>query len=224
MSSKRRSTRDLDTGAVYGLGAEPRPDCRPLKLQADVAADAEPAGVTSGTVFAQCPSAMLGIVHRKFATLVLAGLVIAATASCGSSAKQACGPVTHDPLDPGSGTHILPGAPTPSYLVDPPTSGAHQPTPPVEGVRHTPIAHQIQVGILEEGRVLIQYHGLSQTDTSAVQRLVSKQVVVAPARELPGNSHVVATSWVTHQSCTAVDAKTLKRFIATRAGKGPGHP
>lgn len=154
----------------------------------------------------------------------IAALLVVSCGSCSSSGGGACGPITRDALDPSSLTHVLPGAPTPSYLTDPPTSGAHQPTPAVEGFQKRPLAPQIQVGILEEGRILVQFHGLDQGDVDELRGLVSSKVVVAPASSLPGDAHVVATSWVTRQVCTAVDVGQLRHFVEARSGKGPGRP
>lgn len=163
-------------------------------------------------------------VRRTLFTAVLSALLVASCASSSSTGASACGPITRDALDPSSLSHVLPGAPTPSYETDPPTSGAHQPTPKVEGFRRQPIAPQIQVGILEQGRVLIQYRGIGRSDVVALRGLVSPEVVVAPAASLPGGAHVVATAWVTRQVCTAVDLEQLRQFISARSGKGPGHP
>ncbi len=160
---------------------------------------------------------------ERFASLlVVALLTVVGAAGCGSSNDRACGPVVHDPLDPGSGVHVLPGAPTPSYLVNPPTSGAHQPGPSIDGPVRTPIAPQLQVGVLEEGRVLIQYEGVSDADVAKLEALDSDQVLVAPASSLPGDTVVSATAWVTHQNCRAVDIDTLETFARHFAGKGPG--
>lgn len=162
-------------------------------------------------------------VRRLVVNLLTGCLVLAGIPACGSSPQRACGPITRDALDPGSLTHVLPGAPPPSYLTDPPTSGAHQPTPMIHGVQRRPIAPQIQVGILEEGRVLVQYHGVSTKDVARLRTLSSHEVVVAPAASLPGNTRVVATAWVTRQECSAVDLGQLRHFVDTRARSGPGH-
>ena len=67
-----------------------------------------------------------------------------------------------------------------------------------------------------------QFHGLDQGDVDELRGLVSSKVVVAPASSLPGDAHVVATSWVTRQVCTAVDVGQLRHFVEARSGKGPG--
>lgn len=157
-------------------------------------------------------------------SLVVASLLVSSVVGCSGSTASACGPQIREALDPSSLVHVLPGAPTPHYESSPPTSGAHQPTPPITGVQTTPIAPQVQVGILEQGRVLMQYRGLDPTDVGALRKLASPTVVVAPARSLPGSATVVATAWVTKQSCNRLDVPTLEKFVTSRNGKGPGRP
>lgn len=157
-------------------------------------------------------------------SLVMVSLLVSSVIGCTDSSARACGPSVREALDPSSLVHVLPDAPTPHYQTMPPTSGAHQPTPPITGVQTTPIAPQVQVGILEQGRVLLQYHGLDPTKLRALRELASPKVVVAPARSLPGKSTVVATAWVTKQSCDSLDVPTLKKFVASQIGKGPGTP
>ena len=157
-------------------------------------------------------------------SLVAASLLVSSAVGCSGSTASACGPQIREALDPNSLVHVLPGAPTPRYESSPPTSGAHQPTPPITGVQTTPIAPQVQVGILEQGRVLLQYRGLDPAGERALRELASPTVVVAPARSLPGKSTVVATAWVTKQSCNRLDVPTLEKFVASRVGNGPGRP
>lgn len=158
---------------------------------------------------------------RHLSLLVAATLLTVCAPGCGSS-HSACGPVVHDALDVSSGVHILPGAPTPSYLVDPPTSGAHQPGPNIPGPVREPIAEQVQIGVLEEGRVIVQYTDLEQADVKRLEALNSDDVLVAPAASLPDDTKVAATAWVTHQNCSAVDIDALETFAKHFAGKGPG--
>lgn len=152
----------------------------------------------------------------------LAGLILS---GCGGSATtKACGPAVREALDPNSLVHVLPGAPVPNYLTDPPTSGAHQPAPPIKGPRTKPIDPQIQVGLLEEGRVLIQYRDLAATDVQSLDKLNGTKVITAPNPDLPGNAHVVATSWLVKMQCDAFDDAALQDFIAQHADKGPAQP
>lgn len=141
-------------------------------------------------------------------------MVLAAVApGCGSSSSSVCGPVVSDQLDPGSGIHVLPGAPTPSYIMNPPTSGAHQPAPQIKGPATEPIAPQLQVGTLEAGRVMIQYSDITDTEIAELEKLNSADVLVAPGKNLPGATKVAATAWTKHQNCTAVDVDVLDKFV-----------
>lgn len=157
-------------------------------------------------------------------TLVPAAILGAALlVGCGDGGGSgACGPVQREPLDT-RGVHVLPGAAATEYRTDPPTSGPHQPAPVTESVRSEPIAKEVQVGLLEEGRVLIQHDGLTATDQERLEELaVDDEVVVAPAESLPDDATVVATAWVTKQVCTGLDVDALAGFVADHEGNGPG--
>ncbi len=165
--------------------------------------------------------ARLSSMSRRVILVGLGVLIAALVPGCGET-SDACGPVVHDPLDPASAVHVLPGAPPPSYQTDPPTSGAHQPGPAVPGPATEPVPLQVQVGQLEAGRVLIQYHDLGADEVDQLEALDSDEVLVAPAESLPGDTRVAATAWVTHQHCTGVDVEALERFIDHFSGGGPG--
>lgn len=156
---------------------------------------------------------------------VLAVLVVTATlGACGSSGDDGtggCGPVRREELDTRS-VHALPGAEDPEYRTDPPTSGPHLPSPSTEDVRSEPVAAPVQVGLLEEGRVLLQHSGLTEAEQAAVEALAGDGVIVAPADHLPEDAAVVATAWVTKQVCAEVDVATLERFATDHVDRGPG--
>ena len=163
--------------------------------------------------------------RRPIAFTLLAIAAAAAFAGCsGGSNEQssACGPVKRESLDPRSLQHVLPNAPLPSYLTDPPTSGPHQPTPPIVGLRTEPIPAVQQVGLLESGKVVVQYVGLREADVQRLADLVTDDVVVAPAQSLPGGSAVVVTAWLHKQTCSSVDVTAIRSFVRTQAGHGPG--
>lgn len=162
--------------------------------------------------------------HRSWRALVGAVVLAAVLGACSGDGGGggACGPVRREPLDT-RGVHVLPGAPEVEYRTDPPTSGPHQPTPSTEDVRREPIARPVQVGLLEEGRVLLQHHGLSDDDRAVVEGLAGDGVVVAPAEDaLPDGAAVVATAWVTKQACTTADESTLRTFAEENLEQGPG--
>ncbi|HEX7133761.1 MAG TPA: DUF3105 domain-containing protein, partial [Iamia sp.] len=144
--------------------------------------------------------------------LVAAIVLVATLAGCGDGGTGSCGPVRREPLDSRS-VHVLPGADEPEYRTDPPTSGPHLPSPSTESVRDAPIAAPVQVGLLEEGNVLIQHVGLTDAERAEVEDLAGGGVIVAPAETLPDDAAVVATAWVTKQVCPSVDLDALQVFL-----------
>jgi len=163
--------------------------------------------------------------HPKRTVTIALVLVVGALTGCApGSGSVACQPVRTEPLDRRSLIHVLPGATPARYLSNPPTSGPHQPSPPVAGVVGHPIDLPVQVGILEGGAVLLQYRGLSPAERARVAGLAGPKVVVAPNATLPGGDTVVATAWLTKQECRSPDLATLRRFVRAHENKGPGTP
>ncbi len=161
-------------------------------------------------------------VRALVAALVVTGALVGCSSSSSSSA---CGTARQEALDPGYLQHVLPGRGVPPrYLTDPPTSGPHQPAPPVSGTVDQPLGAPIQVGLLEAGKVLIQHRGLGAADVGRLDRLAGTDVVVAPADHLPPGSTVVATAWRWKLTCSGFDPTALRRFTAAHAGKSPGQP
>ena len=125
-------------------------------------------------------------------------LLVGVTAGCGDSdraATAACGSIRREALDPNYLVHVLPGAQGVRYVTDPPTSGAHQPAPRLAPVQRRPLPKPVQVGVLEGGRVLLQYRGLAPADVAQLEKLAGAQVVVAPNPDLPSAGRVTATAW-----------------------------
>lgn len=144
-------------------------------------------------------------------------------AGCGDGdASGPCGPVRREPLDRRS-HHVLPGAEGTEYQTDPPTSGPHLASPGTDDVLAEPLSPEVQVGLLEEGTVLLQHHGLDAADRRALEALAGDGVVVAPAAgPLDDDAVVVATAWITKQACSAVDVDALAGFAGDHRGGGPG--
>ncbi len=151
--------------------------------------------------------------------------------SCGNGSEQAgpstttlvegCGTAVVEPLDPRSTQHLLPGAPAPSYAADPPTSGPHLSGGAVTGVQTEPLEGPVQVAVLEEGGVILQYRpDLAQEWRARLVSLAGEKVVVAPKPGL--TSPVVATAWRHRLACRSVDVAAVRSFISERLGKGPG--
>src|SRR5260221_10241892 len=91
----------------------------------------------------------------------LTGLLIFAAlapSACGkgANATTGCGPAVRELLDGNLG-HVLPGAPEPTYLTDPPTSGPHTPGVKPTGVATPPLERPVQGGALEAGIGPVQY-------------------------------------------------------------------
>jgi hypothetical protein len=130
-----------------------------------------------------------------------------------------CAPTVTEPLDPNSVIRLLPNAPRPGYESDPPTSGAFEVGPQVPPVSTAELSGPVQVGLLAEGKVLLQYRDLSTDDVARLQALAGTAVVVAPNSAL--TSPVVATAWRTRQVCTALETEVLLRFVTLNADRGP---
>jgi hypothetical protein len=154
---------------------------------------------------------------------VIAGLSVAALGACSdddAGSGGACGPVRREAVDPASSVHVVSGD-EPAYQTDPPTSGPHAPAPVLSGVRDEPLDRPTQVGQLEAGGVLLQYRpDLDAAQLAELAGLAGDAVVVVPNPDLP--AAVVATAWVTKQTCDAVDVDQLGRFVAEHRDAGSG--
>ena len=160
------------------------------------------------------------------AVLLLVVLAAGLLVGCGDSDRESgsCGDVITDPVDPASLNHVVVDGPEPSYVVDPPSSGAHQPLELDERVLSERLSRPEQVGLLEGGAVLIQHRGLADGDVAELEELAGPDVYVAPNPDLP--APVVATAWVHTLACAKVDAGALADFVSQFAGQGPAatHP
>ena len=162
--------------------------------------------------------------HRTGRSLAFCAIASLVAVGCGGGSALAarCGDVVTEDLDPTWTVHLLPGAATPQYMSDPPTSGPHFAAEPVTGTRHETLDDPLQMTVLEVGGVLLQYRpdDVTGTDLARLERLSNDAVVVAPDPTLP--DAVVATAWVTKQSCEGIDIDSLATFIEEHGGSGPG--
>lgn len=141
-----------------------------------------------------------------------------ATSGKGGLGAAPCSGPTQEQLDPGSGRHVLPGAAEPTYISDPPTSGAHQSGAHPKGDVEAPIPRPQQVALLEDGGVLVQYR--EPGFRSALAPLATGDVTIAPNPDLP--AAVIATAWRNKLVCSGPNPAALTEFIAAHAGKGAG--
>jgi hypothetical protein len=163
---------------------------------------------------------------RTVAALALTAALAAGLLGCSSGSKArgatgSCGAVKREAFDTNSLQHVLPNAPEPHYLTDPPTSGPHQPSPPISGLQTAPLTRPVQVGLLEGGNVLVQYKGLTADEVRALGALAGPKTVVAPNASLR-DGQVVLTAWLQKQTCDRVDTKAVARFVTTYGGHGFG--
>jgi hypothetical protein len=138
-----------------------------------------------------------------------------------STRARACSAAFAEPIDPLSSQHLLPGAAEPPYSTDPPTSGAHKPGIHPTGALTEPIERAIQVSLLEQGDVLIQYRGVSTSARHQLNSLAGGYVTVAPNSTLP--EPIVATAWLWKMTCSRVDTKALRDFGVTHRLEVPKH-
>jgi hypothetical protein len=156
------------------------------------------------------------------AALLACVALLVGAAACGdddSGRGAACGATVEEPLDPGSAQHLLPGAPEPRYTTDPPTSGAHIVGNLPRGVVGEELPRPVQVALLEQGEVLIQYATRDPEERASLEALAGEHVTIAPR---DGNPVVVATAWQRKLECTGIDTGMLRAFIDEHAGVGFG--
>ena len=121
--------------------------------------------------------------------------------------------------DPGS-SHVQ----NPTYGVDPPSGGDHDPVPAAAGTygSATPRDGQL-VHSLEHGYVVVWYRpGLAAADMAMVADTVarfSRDVLLVPRAALP--VRVAATAWHQRLLCDEVDPAVLARFIDEYRNNGP---
>jgi hypothetical protein len=162
--------------------------------------------------------------------LVIAVAVVAGAAGVGGCSgpsgaipSTGCAPIHEDPIDIRSTLHLLPGAPEPPYLTNPPTSGAHRVGYYPRGMLTTPLSRPIQVALLEKGFVMVQYQpGVAGAPAALAPLLaLSPYVTIAPNPTLP--NPVVATAWLFDRRCGDAGPKSvagLEQFVRRRVGRG----
>ena len=154
----------------------------------------------------------------RLLSAVLVALLVAASACADTSSSDSdtiCDSARQERADPSSAVHILPNAPEPTYLSDPPTSGPHTPSPGAPS-GDAPISRPVQVGLLHNGIVLVQFRDVDPAEVEQLRTLAGDQVVVAPNPDLP--TPVVATGWLVSMRCDGVDLDALGGFIHEHGG------
>ncbi len=138
----------------------------------------------------------------------------------GAPAADGCRPEVREAIDPGTSQHVLGDDDTGvEYLSDPPTSGPHLVGPLLSGVLEEPLSRPRQVGQLEGGGILVQHRDLDAAALAELESVAGPDVAVAPNPDLPAS--IVATAWLTKQTCDTVDVTALRAFVAAHLGRGP---
>ncbi len=168
--------------------------------------------------------------QRRTIALLSAALVVAAAVALGllsaesdrpnaTPAPGRCGAVIKEKLDSRSLQHVFPDAPPPAFSSEQPTSGPHSPVE-LAGVQAEPLSAVLQVGLLEEGNILLQHEGLDDPARSRLETLAGPDVIVAPGRNLP--DRVLATAWTYRLRCDGIEPAALQAFITRHKGGGLG--
>jgi hypothetical protein len=152
---------------------------------------------------------------------VILGVVVAVwLAPRPAATSGACTGDAEEALDPRSAVGLLPNAAEPTYASDPPTSGPHVNAPGITGAVADELPRPVQVGLLQEGKVVVQHRGLADDDRRRLEAMANDSVVVAPRNDLPGP--VVATAWRHRLDCRAVEPAALGQFVFRHAGRAAG--
>ena len=169
-----------------------------------------------------------GGVRRRGAIAVATALLAGLLAGCGSgggggSADGGCDPVRTEPLDRQYLVHVLPGAPDPG-LPHRPADLRARTSPPHRSKASSPsrCPARSRSGCSRRAGCCSSTTGCPRADRTALEELAGEMVVVAPNPDLPDGVAVVATAWVTKQTCEAFVRGPLEAFAQDHAGKGPG--
>lgn len=115
--------------------------------------------------------------------------------------------------------------PNPTYTVEPPAGGDHNPSPARGGVyagTRVP-ADGLLVHAMEHGYVVVWHQGdlpaEQKAELEAFEQRNDGDVIVAERPALP--VAVAATAWEQRLLCGAVEPAALDRFAAQYVGKGP---
>ena len=127
----------------------------------------------------------------------------------------------------GLAQHVPQGSPV-YYRSNPPTAGAHYPTPSVPGYYGSPQLPGNLVHALEHGNIVIYYDRQSPEVMQSLRAEVNRfqdpwaSVVVAP---MPGiGEEIVLTAWAEMLRLRTFDAASAAAFIDRFRGRGPEHP
>ena len=125
-----------------------------------------------------------------------------------------------------AGLHLIGDRQPPvPYSSTPPTSGWHRSGVAGPGIATQPLSEPVQVGLLEEGVVVITHGRLPDDQRAALAELAAEfpaEVAVTPYAPLEPGA-VVAAGWGVLQRCDGVDKEALETFVGFYADPGQPH-
>jgi hypothetical protein len=111
------------------------------------------------------------------------------------------------------------GAPHAPYNSSPPTSGAHVPQTLAPGTYDSPIPPEVQVSVLRQGHVMIQYSpAMPPSEIELLERVARmhfRSVVLAPSHDV--RAGIALTAWGRLEKLDAVDVDRINQFEAAHA-------
>lgn len=128
-----------------------------------------------------------------------------------------------DPLRAAPNNHVAP----PSYAVDPPAGGNHDPSPAGAGnyeQANAPTDARV-VHALEHGYVAIWHKpGISEKEKDVVNKVFDRyenDVLVIPRASMPTETAVAATAWGKRLLCQNAELGPLTEFVKKYRNEGP---
>lgn len=119
--------------------------------------------------------------------------------------------------------HLAPGAPSPEYNSDPPTSGPHAQAPAPCGIYRQPVPDTAQLHSMEHGAVVIQYQPDLPTDQLAELEGIDwssvDEVIVAPRPDNP--APLALTAWTRRLLLDRVDIEVITAFEREFGNRSP---
>lgn len=119
--------------------------------------------------------------------------------------------------------HLAPGAPTPEYNSDPPTSGPHDSIPAACGIYRQPVPDRSMLHSMEHGAMVISYDpGLTSARRDQIEdigRSIGDEVIVAPRPGL--NATIVLTGWTKLLTLEEIDERAIRGFDAEVSNLSP---
>lgn len=113
---------------------------------------------------------------------------------------------------------------SPTYSVEPPAGGDHEPVPAHAGTYAASVPRDGQlVHAMEHGSIAIWHQPQLSDDNlrllGDIHRRYGRDVIVVPRSNLP--APVIATAWHVRLTCSAFEAESIDRFIVGYRNMGP---